>query len=123
MRTTYKAIVKRLQANKGAKITWPHFQNLCFLSKDKQYQIEKIDESSCESISQEMLAGSNEEVDCYQSNSSEKDWSFQKEATLIDFYESHPQLWDHKNPEYSKASKGHLMDLLVSELYGEYTGK
>lgn len=37
------------------------------------------------------------------------------------FYESHPELWDHKTEEYTRASKSNLIDLLVSEFGGVFS--
>lgn len=50
-------------------------------------------------------------------------WTDEKEEVVIDFYEAYPELWDHKDPNYKKASKSQLIDILMNDLNGVFSGK
>lgn len=52
-----------------------------------------------------------------------KSWSYDEEETLINFNESYPELWDHKEPDYKKAKKSAILDNLCSQLNFKFLRK
>lgn len=128
MRTTYNANKKRIQqaTEKGQTITskWAHYESMRFLDKSPASDFNSQDsDGSEETDDTQNVVPENvpENVEISQSVSNE--WSLQEEEQVIFFYEDHPELWDHRRPDYMKGQKGQIMDFIIDSLDSKFTSK
>lgn len=108
MRSTFQSNLKRkLKATQNgtkAKIIWPHFSRMMFLSINPVIDLNRDDEN----IHDEIVPSSLVPVSIK--------WTIQEEELLIDFYQIHEELWNHRLPNYKLASKSQLSDEVVFAL-------
>lgn len=139
MRTTYFANKKRMkEAAKNGKVfksKWAHFESFSFLSKTQDNDSEDVNsintyqdgEVMTDDLSAKNSEDSEPEIICTQNGLSQdatleipvaksNEWSISEEESLISFYESHRDLWDHRTKDYKKSQKGQIMDDLAAHL-------
>lgn len=92
-------------------------------NKDNRNRADRNDNGS-DNVDRENDASKNQNVEnCDRNRNVENNWSYIEEETLIYYNESYPELWDHKEPDYKKAKKSALLDILCVELNHKFSRK